>query len=218
MQHKPQVEAASIVMVGSFNPAIFQPAWLSKQQLIRPEEADDAKIALIQAEAAAFSTEWFQLQVLPDRFQLSCTDPRQYGPLRDLAIAIFAILPHTPVKALGLNRHFHFEMPTLESWHAVGHCLAPKEPWELVLDNPGMRSITMEGQRPGTTGGLVKVRVEPSIQVKPGVFVEVNEEFRVTEGDEGARWAGQRTADHWDTMLAFAEVVAEHLLGLEKEQ
>ncbi len=43
----PEISGASIVMVGSFNPAIFQPRWLGSQGIIRPEEAENAKISLI---------------------------------------------------------------------------------------------------------------------------------------------------------------------------
>jgi hypothetical protein len=74
----PEFERASVVMIGSFNPAIFQPLWLGAQKLIRPEEAQDAKITIVQAEVADFSTEWFQLQVLQNRFQLATTEPRHY--------------------------------------------------------------------------------------------------------------------------------------------
>src|SRR5437867_10843081 len=116
-----EIEGVSIVMLGSFNPAIFQPHWLGAQHLIRPEEAENAKIRAIQAEVADFSTEWFELQVLQNRFQILSKDPRQYGPLRDLAAAIFALLSHTPVRALGMNRSFHFKMPSLEAWHGIGH-------------------------------------------------------------------------------------------------
>src|SRR5947209_5297307 len=102
----PENEGASIVMIGAFNPAIFQPRWLSTQQLIRPEEGEDAKITIIQAEVADFSTEWFRLVVLQQRLQLLSTDPRQYSPLRDLAAGMFIILPHTPISSLGMNRSF----------------------------------------------------------------------------------------------------------------
>lgn len=65
----PEIDAASVVMVGSFNPAIFQPLWLGAQKLIRSDEAENAKITTIQAELADFRTEWFQMQVLQNRFQ-----------------------------------------------------------------------------------------------------------------------------------------------------
>ena len=92
-----EAEGASIVMIGSFNPAIFQPRWLELQHLIRTDEADNAKITTIQAQVADFSTEWFQLQVLQQRFMMITKDPRQYGPLRDLVMGMFAILAHTEI-------------------------------------------------------------------------------------------------------------------------
>ena len=186
----PEVESAAIVMIGSFNPAIFQPRWLGTQQLIRPEEAEKAKITIIHAEVADFSTEWFQLQVLQNRFQLASTDPRQYSPLRDLAAAIFAILPHTPVTALGLNRQFHFKMPSRDAWHAIGHLLAPKEPWHRIMDTPGLRALMMEGRRKDAKGGTLHVKVEPSVSVEYGLYIDINEEFKASGDSEsdGAQW------------------------------
>jgi hypothetical protein len=212
----PEIETASIVMIGSFNPTIFQPRWLGAQNLIRPEEAASAKITTIQAELADFSTEWFQLQVLQKRFLIVTTDPRHYAPLRDLGAGIFAILPHTPVSALGLNRSFHFRMPSKEAWHGIGDLLAPKEPWTAVMEGPGLRSVLMEGHRRHSDGGLLHIKVEPSVRVEHGLFVEINEEFKpsVDAESEGAQWVPDRLAEHWDTILPFAESVAEHFLRL----
>ncbi len=211
------MEGVSIVMIGSFNPAIFQPRWLGTQQLIRPEEAENAKITMIQAEVADFSTEWFQLQVLQNRLQITSTDPRQYGPLRDLGAAIFAILPHTPITALGLNREFHFKMPSLEAWHGIGHRIAPKEQWNAIMDTPGLRSMLMQGRRKQVNGGILRVKVEPSVRVQPGLFVQINEEFSAGDGEsDGAQWVPGRLAEHWDAIMAFSEFAAEHLLDLAK--
>jgi hypothetical protein len=215
----PEMDAASIVMIGSFNPAIFQPRWLGVQQLIRTEEAENAKITTIQAELADFSTEWFQLQVLQNRFQIYSADPRQYAPLRDLAGAIFAILPHTPVTSLGLNRIFHFKMPSMDSWHGIGHLLAPKEPWKPIMEEPGLRSMLMQGRRKQADCGVLRIKVEPSVNIEHGLYVEVNEEFRpFGDGEpEGAQWVPVRLATHWDAMMNYAEAAAEHLLALVRD-
>src|SRR5579859_3402300 len=203
----PEIEGASIVMIGSFNPAIFQPRWLGAQHLIRPEEADSAKITIIQAEVADFSTEWFQLQALQNRFQIVSADPRQYAPLRDLAGALFAILPHTPVTTLGLTRTFHFQMPSINLWHGIGHLLAPKEPWNSIMEGPGLRTMLMQGRRKQADGGVLRIKVEPSLKVEHGLYVEVNEEFKAPgDGEsEGARWVPERLAEHWDDILKFSE-------------
>lgn len=214
--YPPEIEASTIVMLGSFNPTIFQPRWLGAQQLIRAEEAENAKIATIQTEVADFKTEWFHLQVLQNRFQIVCTDPRQYGPLRDLVAGMFAILPHTPVAALGMNRNFHFEIPSVDVWHEIGHKLAPKDLWNPILEAPGLRSMQIQGRRKQANGGVVHVKVEPSVPIKHGLYVEVNEEFKPTgdEEAEGARWVPQRLVAHWDAILEYSEFVAGHLLNL----
>jgi hypothetical protein len=73
--HQLELEGASIVVLGSFNPRIFQPLWLSANNLIRPEEADAAKIEIIHREISIFSTEWFNLQVTDGSFSVECKDP-----------------------------------------------------------------------------------------------------------------------------------------------
>jgi hypothetical protein len=212
----PEAEGASIVMIGSFNPAIFQPLWLGAQQLIRADEAENAKITTIQAQVADFSTEWFQLQVLQQRLAVLTTDPRQYGPLRDLAMGMFAILAHTPVSRVGINRYFHFATPSIDVWHRIGHKLAPKEPWHDIMKLPGLRSLLMQGRRDETSEGLLYIKVEPSLKVTRGIFVEVNEEFRAPADGlpEGAQWVPSCLGTQWDSFMQFAENAGQQILPI----
>jgi hypothetical protein len=57
-----ELEGLTIVVVGSFNPAIFHPAWFSRCNLIRQEEADSAKVEIVHSEVAQFSGDWFSVQ------------------------------------------------------------------------------------------------------------------------------------------------------------
>jgi hypothetical protein len=82
---------------------------------------------------------------------------------------------------MGLNRDCHFRMPSEEAWHVFGHRLTPKEPWAGILTEPGMRSLTMEGVRPDNLKGYIRVRVEPSVQVHPGVFININDHYEVKD-------------------------------------
>ena len=47
---KPKIDGVSIVALGSFNPAIFQPLWFSCNDLIGPEEAKGADIKVVHKE------------------------------------------------------------------------------------------------------------------------------------------------------------------------
>jgi hypothetical protein len=178
---KPEIEGVGIVLVGSFNPTIFQPSWFAAENLIREEEEQAAKIELIHRQVAIFSLDWLHLQVTDERFIATTSQSSFYEPLRDLVLGTFRLLRHTPIRIMGLNRDCHFRMPSEEAWHAFGHRLAPKEPWVGILKEPGMRSLTMEGVRPDHLKGYVRVRVEPSVRVHPGVFINVNDHYEAKD-------------------------------------
>ena len=119
-----EVAGISIVLLGSFNPAIFQPAWFAKQGLLPAGEAENAEINLIHPEFVSFTAGWLQLQVTQSQFLASTTeDPLE--ALRDLVLGTFSLLRHTPVSKMGVNRDVHIRMPDESSWHAVGHALVP---------------------------------------------------------------------------------------------
>ena len=91
-----EIEGASVILLGKFNPAIFQPVWLGVNNLIRAEEAERATIDVINPQVTSFSAEWLRIQVLADRFQATTADPAHYQALRDIVLSIFQLLEYTP--------------------------------------------------------------------------------------------------------------------------
>ena len=63
-----EIEGVSIVLLGDFNPKIFQPAWFAAQELIRKEEAESAEIEVIHPEVVVFSLDWLRIQVTRNRW------------------------------------------------------------------------------------------------------------------------------------------------------
>ena len=187
-----QIQGTSIVLRGSFNPAIFHPSWFASNGLIRRQEAEAAKVEIVHPKVAVFSAEWLQVNIAEDRFQVATTQEPFYEALRDLVSGVLDLLSHTPLSAMGLNRDFHYGLQSEAAWHGVGHRLAPKQDWEDVLEEPGMSSLTMQGKRPDHLEGYIRVKVEPSAQVKYGVYVNVNDHYQLKSGDETS--AGTREA------------------------
>ena len=175
----PDIQSLSVVFLGDFNPKIFQPAWFAAQGLIRQQEAEEAKVDIIHPEVVSFSLEWLALQVTREQCALTTTQEPYYVVMRDLIVGTFNLLQHTPLHKLGINIDMHFRMDSEASWHAFGHRLAPKDLWQDTLKNPGMRSLTMEGQRPDAFRGYIRVQVEPSIKIHPGVYVRVNDHYEI---------------------------------------
>ena len=92
-------------VVGDFNSAIFSPDWLDRYDLIGKDDVEIAhegelSSALIVAhEVTTFETKWFALQVLENQLSIRSKDALSPA-LKDLAVGIFQLVPHTPVKAV----------------------------------------------------------------------------------------------------------------------
>lgn len=210
----PEIEGANVVLIGDFNPKIFQPAWFAAQQLIRNEEAEDAKIEIIHSAFVSFSLEWLRLEVHQNRFFAATHQKPFYSPLRDLVVGTFRILSHTPARMLGINCGFHFSMGSEQAWHAVGHRLAPKEMWHGVLEKPGMRSLSMEGHREDEFIGRITVKVEPSQRIEFGIYVNINDHYEIKD-KESSMGCGEIIdilESSWDKSIARSEEIAKTVL------
>jgi hypothetical protein len=216
-----QNEAATIVLLGSFNPRIFQPFWFAAQDLIRSDEAEKADIKLIHSDIAMFSIGWAQLQVSSDRFAISTI--KDHILIRDLVVGTFRVLEHTPVRALGMNRELHYALASQAQWHSLGDQLAPKEIWRQVLTpnyRPGMKALVIEGQRPGSSAVTFNVKVEPSRQVQNGVYFQTNEHHQASQVDSSEELS--KLVDvletEWLKVQQYSQTLAEHVLRAAKSE
>lgn len=188
-QPQPGSYSHSIVVIGNFNPTIFNPSWFATEGLIGKEESEGAKVDIIHSDIAIFSLEWIRVEVLRDRFKAETTLQPYEEAVRDLVIGTFTFLRHTPLKQMGINMDMHFRMDSFEKWHEAGHKLAPKGLWEGLLEKPGLISLSMaESARRDGRKGRILVRTTPSERVKPGLFIGINDhvEVRDTETTVGS--------------------------------
>ena len=58
-----------------------------------------------------------------------------------------------------------------------------------------MRSLLVEAQREDDYSGFLHVRIEPSNQVIPGIYISVNDHFQIStsETDVADPWGGLHT-------------------------
>ena len=217
----PEVSGSFIVLLGSFNPVIFQPEWFARQGLMPKEQAEASKIRIIVPEFSQFETEQIMMQVTQDRFVASSKPNANPAPLRDLVQGTFFLLEHTPVKAMGLNRQMHFPLGSEEAWHQVGDKLAPKDPWNDIHEgSAGLQSLWITTARGSNIGGWREkdhpgarytVRVEPSTQVKFGVYFETNEHYPAPE-NEPLVGLLKILSERWDESQSHASRIANYIL------
>jgi len=208
-----KISAASVVLVGSFNPAIFQPEWFARNGLLPQGEVDDAKIQIVHPQVSQFETERFILQITTDRFS-SLTKPNAVAePLRDLVLGTFYILEHTPVSAIGLNCMLHFATGSEEGWHKIGDKLVPKDAWSPILEGrPGLRNLDILAQKDHPNGPSVMVKIQPSVHVVPwGVYFEINEHYPAEE-NSGLKSMMGILQNRWEESQKNGERIARHIL------
>ncbi len=209
----PEISGGALVLLGSFNPKIFQPEWFARQQLLPQAEADAAEMKILIPQVSHFETERFVIQVTTERFAVTSKASANPAPLRDLVQGTFFILEHTPVTAMGLNYLMHFAMGSEEKWHEIGDRLAPKEPWNQILEGrPGLLSMTILTQMNEPNGSQFRIKVEPSAQVPFGVYFETNEHYPAPE-NEPLRGLMGILGERWEDAQIYAARVVNHILS-----
>jgi hypothetical protein len=204
-------DATAVMCIGSFNPAIFHPAWLSSRNLIQKTEEVGAEVQAVTPDATAFRIKWLQLQVLRDRFTAATETPDDSLLLRDLVVGAFRFLEHTPVSFVGLNRHIHFQIQSEKEWQHIGHVLAPGKIWDRYLRNSGLSALTIKAQPADKSRGEINVQVNAS-HTRPNVIeIAVNNHFALEAGS-AASAAAELIGDRWDEAMRSASELAESIV------
>ena len=202
------LEGISAVIVGNFNPAIFQPAWLARNNLIRESEATNAEIELVRPELASFTVGSFIFNVHSSRLKIETLDPGKSEPVRDLIVGIFSLLEHTPVSHFGINRNMHFRAGKGQ----VERLMSRLRPVGLdqCLDDPKVVSATALTARPGSSAQALRFKVEPSVQVPGGIYIDSNEHY---EAPSDISDAMNILRDEWRDALQYSRTSAERILS-----
>ena len=231
MRIEPDISGVNIVFLGTFNPAIFTPAWFALHGLLPRSVTESADLQIANQWTTAFTADWLSLNVSTERF-LAETLQAPHVRVHDLVVRIFKEhLYHTPLTAFGINRTIHFQVKSLVERDRIGRTLAPVEPWgnwskELGSDGKhgGMTSLTMTQIDPKgrPVGGQINVKVEPSRQVggdQKGVYVSVNDHYIIDNAGSGTNEEFMRLLeDNFDISLNRSDKIIDHIMSLVKSQ
>lgn len=221
---------SAIVVVGDFNPAIFSPDWLERNELIGEGDAIVAREGsagrqlLVSHQVTNFETDWFTLQVLENQFSL--TSKGVLTPaFKDLAVGIFQLVSHTPVKAVGLNFIAQFKLENQEEQHKVGDVLAPKDIWSTLYPDEyvGLEELTVRIQqgsrdRAPVTNDEKRITLQRSSNFKYGVGLSFNGHHDLTDGGDGDLSPAERLAiivdEQWESTWGDVVRVFDQVLSM----
>ena len=220
----------SVVLRGSFNPAIFTPAWFVLHELLPTSAADTATLQVAHPQVTQFSFDWLSLRATTDEF-VADTAQAPHIRVRDLVLRVFKEhLYHTPLRLMGINRDVHVPVANLTELDRIGRALAPVEPWgryieELELDGQsgGMTTLKMSQLQPKgrPPGSEINVTVAPSSRIggdRLGVYVQVNDQYSVRNADNGGGEQLMRfLEDSFETSIRRSDGIVDHILSLARE-
>jgi hypothetical protein len=214
MSREPEIQGMTVVLLGDFNPKIFQPAWFGGQGLIRQTEADEADVKIVHPDVVEFSLDWLVVQVTRERFSADTQQDAFFEAMRDLVLGTFDLLSHTPLTRMGINMAMHYRMESEDAWHEFGHRLAPKDLWQGVLEKPGLMNLTMQGARPDNHKGHIQVQAQPSRRVPNGILLNVNDHYDAKEEQlpSGAGAIMTMLRDNWETSVGRSKYIIEQLM------
>jgi hypothetical protein len=177
-------DGTTVVFVGEFRPVWISPAWLHDHGQISDAELAKVQFELfIPNEATIFKVGWVRCVGNAQQLQFETQQEAEFERLRDLAVAVLRAMPDLELSMMGINRIVHFEVPSLDAWHAVGDNLVRNDLMNNVLHLSGMRSVTFWGTRQDMYGGRIQVQVEPSFQFPRSVFVTYNDHYDLSVVD-----------------------------------
>jgi hypothetical protein len=198
-----ELSGVSVIGAGAFNPAIVHPQWLAAKGLIPEDVAEHAmndsetNALVVSGQLSVFTADWLQVQFTQENASFSTVEEGRELDLRDVAMAVFDLLPETPVDAVGINAAWHVRAESEESWHQFGDRFLPKDFWRAVFEGGdwrtradgetvGLRTMTVEVARADASkrAGFIRLEVAPSIRVQPGIYSNVNSHFQLTLPDK----------------------------------
>jgi hypothetical protein len=206
----------NIVLVGTFNPAIFQPEWFRANELLPDSEVDYATSTklppgsqqrlFVSGDGTVVAFESVRLDVIADRWTLSTERPDWFADLGGLATSIFELLKHTPVSTFGVNLAEHWPKERATG-AAIEERWLPLAPLARVIGERVRLGATVHA----TWGDYrVTLALEPSVRLQDGVYVFQNYEWSLRKGaNEFAAVLGR----DWTKLLSRTKEVTEAILG-----
>ena len=213
------------MLLGSFNPSIFQPAWLCAKG-VEPESPEESVQAMMLPGVSQFLMHDRTYFINHERFSVE-SQAAPWVRMVDIVHRIFGEhLVHTPVRAFGVNRAVHFRLPTQAAAEKLLRAMAPLEPWEGFGEQlnakvagltGGLQSLTMRAY--GTVEGAMtstNVTVEPSGRLgdASGIYVAVNAHHDLTDlpASHGAQPAIDFLSKRFEQLVQQAEALIDGIM------
>ena len=120
----PERKQYSIVLVGAFNPLMFQPEWFGKNDIISAEEVaftknrDNSSPTIIMPELTNFRTSQLNVSIDTSRFQI-VAEKEPLITIKDFVKKTFERLGGLTITSFGYNYSAHYKFNSLTHYRWI---------------------------------------------------------------------------------------------------
>lgn len=221
---KGQEKQISIVFLSDFNPAMFHPAWFEKNEILTKEQSEIAQNQtggfqmIVTSQFTFFKTDDITVKVEPKRMDIVSSNG-VLTALKDFAIKTMQLLNSFTIKAYGFNFSAHYYIESMSDYQKLGDILAPKDHWKTFLgdevsgDNrkSGLIQLKMIKMKDNNKGSMT-FDFEPSVKVKPGVYLYFNDHFNLDDGEKNFDFVSRQITNDFEKRISEIEEMQIDLL------
>ena len=196
----PERKQFSIVVLGSFNPEMFQPQWFQRQEIISQEDADfaidqNSSVPLIiTPQLTLFRTPQMTVQIDAKRFEVKA-DKEPLISLIDFVTKTFENLGSYNIRAFGFNYIANYKVKSIEEYHKIGDALVPKEYWKECLQEEvtgndrqsGLEFLRMKKQKKDSKGYIL-FALQASPYIQNAFMLSCNDHNVVEDDNQSAEY------------------------------
>jgi hypothetical protein len=206
--------ATTIVLLGRFNPRIFQPMWFASRKLLAEHDVEPESVVVTDG-LSAFRRRDISLFCAQDRCQFGST-PTTPTPdiLRDLATETFTVLRETPIRQIGINHNTHVPS-TVRDWDTIAAQMGDPHRRFVLLEDQQLQTVQFGGPRDDGLNGSRMVLLQPSVVLEGGVFFQVNDHVELVDSPDieplGASGAVDALNAIWDSSRVLSDQIQREI-------
>lgn len=212
--HELEEAGTTVVLLGAFNPRIFQPMWFAARGLLAESDVD-AQSVIVSDGFSAFSTNVATMFCAQERCQFSASNNTPSPDVvRDLVVGTFSILKETPIWEVGINHTGHIPASVRRWDDVVAQFGDPHRSYELLPDQYVL-TIELRAPRQDRYDGSRTAQLQPSRRLEGGVYFNLNDDVVLRPPEDrqglGAVEALDAIDDIWDGSRALADRMHDRL-------
>jgi len=221
MNYKTISTQADIVLVGSFNPAIFHPEWFIRNKIIAEwNYTKDDLLFVPDITQVSLPSEQY-LKVLLNQFSIKAMMPSDFLGLRDIVSSTFSLLKETPVHQIGLNYTSVLKLSD-EDWKKFGKKLAPIEVWtnsaeyfseldDKKKEQAGLCKLVINLPRNDELNGFIRSTLSVNSFENREITFSINNHIEIEKKDVPQML--DILESHWEESLAFSKLYMDKILN-----